>query len=116
MHGELAYKDIHGRVWRIQAGLLNWHARTLDVAHTEHDLKSEPDFAKLLASIDREEFVTDDRAARPFQSGEARGQEPHGRRESQPESIEEIRRYASEIDGNEPSNEHPPKRSEERGE
>lgn len=115
-HGELAYKDVHGRVWRMHAGLLYWHAATLDQGHTARYEKHDADFAMLLASIDREEFLTDDRAARPIQSGKAGSKESPARRESQPESIAEISKLASEANGHQSQIGDTTWRLEERGE
>ncbi len=103
MHGELAYKDIHGRVWRFHERRNgSWVANTLDVGHTVHDQKAALDIPMLLASIDREEFATDDRPTRPLESGTGGGQKPAAGRESQPEGIEEIRWEAGAIEGNDP--------------
>lgn len=102
MKGELGYKDIHGRVWRIhnRSPIRGWTAETLDVGHTEHASMRRWEFQELLSSIDREEYQIG-RASQPIQSGEARDESDAARRESQPESIEEIRKHASEIDGHE---------------
>jgi hypothetical protein len=113
MNGELAYKDIHGRVWHIQNhSAFTWLAHTLDIGHTVHYQKNDLRLEMLLASIDREGFTTDDRSTRPLDSAEI-AQES---RKSDPERIEEIRRNALQIDGHDSTDANPLKRFDERDE
>src|SRR5438874_2258668 len=100
IHGELAYKDIHGRVWHIQQrDAFMWTAETLDVGHTIRPHQADMKLDMLLASIDREGFATDERSTLPIESGATGSEKPATGRESEPERIEEIRINASQIDG-----------------
>ena len=104
MNGELAYKDIHGRVWRIRqphGDKGGWNAVTLDIGHTVHSTLHRWAWEDLLPAIDREEFTTDGRSAQPLETGEGGSGIAETGRESQPESIAEISFYAGEIDGHE---------------
>lgn len=114
--GELGYKDRHGRVWRFRQRSAMWLTETLDEGHTKEPRKADYNLLQLLGSIDREEFTTDDRSAQPLESRAPGGSIFAARRESEPESIEEIRRNAGEINGSECETSDPESGPEERGE
>lgn len=113
MHGELQYKDVHGRVWRIfNRNSFDWEANTLDVGHTRQPAKHDLRLEMLLASIDREEFTTDDRSTYPLGATLVAGQSGS----SDPERLTEISENAREIDMGELDGEDPLTRFEKRDE
>lgn len=80
MNGQLAYKDVHGRVWNLRMGHNNeasgWHGETLDKGHTEHAAMHRWQFMDLIESIDREPVLLE-KAQEPLAREEIDGQ-PQG--------------------------------------
>jgi len=113
MHGELAYKDRHGRVWLITADAFRqWIAETLDKGHTDEFVYAAYSLESVILAIDEEPYRVESKTL-PNEAGTPGGFESGTGRQSEPESIEEIRRNASEIDRSEPKGNYPLFRPEE---